>query len=140
MTTDLVSYASQHRYRLRNLHDGLPCPPARQRRPKGRRAAFAGREDRDLAVVCQLGYICAEGDGIGWVLLCPSKRGLGHRLTRLRRLPGVAVRQEADTEAAGTATIAALPGVLRVLRPYRRRSAPRGASANVMRVVRACRA
>ena len=32
---DLTGYAKKHRYRLRNLHDGGPVPPAICKPPKG---------------------------------------------------------------------------------------------------------
>lgn len=70
-----------------------------------------------MAIVCRLGYIHAEGDVLGWVLLCRSGKGLGIRLGRLEQIPGLAVKQVGDTEAAGTAPVEAIDAVLAVLEP-----------------------
>jgi hypothetical protein len=116
---DLLGYARKQRLRVRNLNDGLPVPPARRRRVPGHRPAYVGADDRDMAIISRLGYVHAEGDVLGWALLCKSGKGLGIRLGRLEKIPGVTPKQVGDTEAAGTAPIEAIAAVLDVLEPYR---------------------
>jgi len=116
---DLLTYAQKNHLRLRNLHDGMPVPPARRRHLAGFRPVYVGQHDRDMAITCRLGYVHAEGDVLGWVLLCRSGKGLGIRLGRLQKIPALAVKQEGDTEAAGTAPFEAIYAVLNVLEPYR---------------------
>jgi hypothetical protein len=115
----LLAYARDHRLRTRNLNDGLPVPPARRQRVRGHRPAYVGADDRDMAIVCRLGYVHEEENVLGWALLCKSGKGLGIRLERLEKVPGVTVKQLGDTEAAGTAPVEAIDAVLDVLEPYR---------------------
>ena len=80
---NLIDYAKQHRYRLRNLHDGHPCPPARAPRvgERGREVAFRADDDREMAIVGSRGYVTAEGDGLGFMLTFKS----GHGKTKVMR-------------------------------------------------------
>lgn len=136
MTFDLLGYARAHGLRVRNLHDGLPIPPARPKRVPGQRPAFGGEQGRDLAIVCRHGYVHAEGRQIGWVLLCGTARTCNFRLDQLRQVPGLVVQQEGDSEAAGVAPVAAVADVLAILEPYRRHSARTGRSAADMAAIR----
>ncbi len=136
MPSDLKTYARQHRYRVRNLHDGRPVPPVRPKRKADQPVAFIGPTERDDAIMCKRGYAHIEGDLIGWVLLARSARALGYRLGPMRRIMGVVVDQEGDAEAAGTAPVEALDAVLGVLEPYRRKPASVGGSAEQMDRVR----
>lgn len=140
MSFDLLAYARGRRYRTRNLHDGLPVPPARQRRTSSHRAAFGADVDRFDVIICRYGYVCSEGNRVGWALLCRSKRSLTMCLRAVQDGPGTVVKQLGDTEAAGDAPLEALESVLGVLEPYRRRPPSRGCSAEWMAEVRARRA
>ena len=61
---DLIEYADQHRYRVRNLHDGrdlhLLRVPVGQR---GQSDGYTSDSDRMDAIICQHGYVSDEGDG-----------------------------------------------------------------------------
>ena len=77
MAFEVVEFARERRYRVRNLHDGHPVPPARP--PKhGDQGNFSGYRadgERDDAIVCRRGYVTDEGDGrIGWFLYAPTTR------------------------------------------------------------------
>jgi hypothetical protein len=68
---DPLDYARQHRYRVRNLHDGGPVLPAR-RKSKPARTGYAGVEDRADAIVAHRGYLTAEDRGLGICLFFKS--------------------------------------------------------------------
>jgi hypothetical protein len=125
---DLLAYAAEHRFRMRNLHDGDPVPPLR--RPDGHGPSiYRGEEDRQDAIICRDGYVDYGGwgpDRIGFCVLCRSRRALTARL-RLLEQAGATVTQEGDTEAAGFAPLDRIGDVVEALRPYRRREAPAGA-------------
>ncbi len=55
MSLDLREYARRHRYRVRNLHDGHPAPPARapKRGQRGQQAFVGERMD---AIIGCFGY------------------------------------------------------------------------------------
>ena len=135
MSFDLLGHAQRHRYRVRNLHDGRPVPPVRQKRTPGRRAAFGGAGDRLGVIACRHGYVVAEGEGIGWVLLCRSKRSFTPRLEAIGAVTGVMVAQAGDSEAAGDAPATAVEELLSVLGAYRRRPPSQGRSAEAMRAL-----
>ncbi len=63
---DPLSFAREHRYRLRNLHDGRPIPPARRMKAKDEgpatQSGYVGREDRHDAIVGYELYLSNEGD------------------------------------------------------------------------------
>ena len=114
---NLIDYAKQHRYRLRNLHDGHPCPPARAPRvgERGREVAFRADDDREMAIVGSRGYVTAEDHGLGFMLAFKSKQG---KTLAMQRLAGTAVeiRQERDEELAGWAPVGCLDVLLTEIR------------------------
>ena len=113
----IKQFAREHGYRVRNLHDGFPVPPATRRRGRGAqrsRGYHADTENAHLAIVCKHGYV----DANGWTILCRSSRQLGHLLKRLVSMDYV-VQQEGDTEASGLIPVGLLAPVLRVLKPWR---------------------
>jgi hypothetical protein len=116
---ELLEYANAHRLRTRNLHDGGPVGPGELRRKRGVPPAYIGDGDRLDAIIGPFGYVTAEGNVLGWALLCRSGKGLGIRLERLEKVPGVIVTQVGDTEAAGICPFEAIDAVLDVLEPYR---------------------
>jgi len=133
---DLLTYARRHRYRLRNIHDGKPVPPARiQQAGRGRQASRSD-EDRCIVIACKDGYICDECDGLSWVLLCETKRSFNFRLRQLECIDGLMVKQEGDSEAAGAAPYDGIEAVIKVLEPYRRQPPRPGTSAEQMRKIR----
>ncbi len=58
----LVEYARQHRYRLRNLHDGEPVPPAPKQKSDDNGVGHVGASDRWDAIVGYDGYVADEGE------------------------------------------------------------------------------
>jgi hypothetical protein len=122
---DLIKYAEQHRYRVRNLHDGRPLHPLRVPvTGRGRSAGYVGDEDRLDAIIGRHGYVIDEGNGrIGWCLLTKAGWTKSMKLRRLEAL-GATVTQEGDTEAAGYASVDLIGPILEVLRPYRRARRP----------------
>jgi hypothetical protein len=129
MSFDLLTYADEHRYRVRNLHDGDPVPPTRRRCNGRRRAVYRGADDRDDAIICRDGYVPADDsseDRVGFCVLCRSSRALQAPLRVLQRL-GAVITQLGDSEAVGHAPVSQIGEVLKALRVYRRRETPVGA-------------
>jgi hypothetical protein len=119
MSIDLLAYARENRYRVRNLHDGHPAPPAK-RPPRGKRGqdAFGADDDRLDAIVGQFGYIVVEGAGLGWYSGEFKARPPHGRMTAIRAAGG-SVDQLGDFESAGTAPMSALLSLTRVIGVYR---------------------
>ena len=118
---DLQTYAREHGYRLRNLHDGGPVPPTR-RQPRATSAAHRGAADRHDAIIGRDGFVDFAGwpaDRVGWCAFCRSTRQLTHRLRALDAA-GAVVVQCGESEAAGHAPVDRLAEVLAILRPWRR--------------------
>ncbi len=133
MPFDVKQYAGEHRHRVRNLHDGRPVPSVCPKGKADQPVAFIGPTERDDVIMCKRGYVHAEGEAVGWVLMTRSARALGYRLGPMRQIPGVVVEQEGATEAAGTAPVEAAAEVLHVLRPYQRRSQSPAAAERLRR-------
>ena len=128
MSFDLLAYAAEHRYRVRNLHDGAPAPPTRRLRGH-RSVAYRSTDDRYDAIICRDGYVDYGRfglDRIGFCVLCRSRRALHARLQLLEQA-GATVTQEGDAEAAGYAPVTRIAEILVALRVYRRRETPAGA-------------
>jgi hypothetical protein len=121
MSLDLLAYAAQKRYRVRNLHDGRPLHPLRVPVTKrGRSAGYVGDEDRMDAIICRRGYVCSDGDGqVGWYLFARCAKGINRWLPQLVATGGTA-RQLGDCEVSGVAPAEQIDQILAVLRPYRR--------------------
>ncbi|UCC30080.1 MAG: hypothetical protein JSU86_18020 [Phycisphaerales bacterium] len=116
-----VKYARKHRYRVRNLHDGGPVPPARYMKPKGQTAAartgFVGKEDRCDAIVGCNGYIGDEGEPgrLGIYLQYRSARGVKRVHSRIQALGGT-VKQVGDAEVASSVPTEKIEEALRLIR------------------------
>jgi hypothetical protein len=126
MSFDLLAYAADHRYRVRNLHDGRRVPPAAPPKhgQRGRLTGYCGQHDRDDAIIGKYGYVTDDGDGrIGWCLLVHAGWSKTAKLRRLAAL-GATIKQEGDTEAAGDAPVEEIRAVLRVIKAYRTRKMP----------------
>lgn len=118
MSFDLREYARRHRYRVRNLHDGHPVPPAK-RPPRGQRGAdaFGADDDRMDAIVGRFGYIVIESDGLGWFLVANSRPPHG-KIATIREAGGQ-VNQLGDREAGGTAPTSAMKTLTKLIGVYR---------------------
>lgn len=119
MSFDLREYAERKRYQVRDLADGHLLLPLRHRLPP----KYPPSAQPEWAIIGRYGYATAEGNGFGWALLCPTRPSFNPRIKTLRAIPGLAVIQEGDTEAAGTAPAGVIESVLKVLGIHRRGSA-----------------
>lgn len=116
MSFDLIAHASEHRYRVRNLHDGHSVPPTRKRGER-RTMGFVG--ERHDVITCYDGYVDVLGPGkIGWCVLVQTRRQLTARLAKLETI-GVEITLKGDIEAAGWAPEDRIADVLAALRPHR---------------------
>ena len=111
---DLIEYARKHRYRVRNIHDGGPVPPARRKR-KPTKPGHVGAYDRSDAIVGQRGYLTAEDGGLGICLFFKSGRGVALAKAEIKALDGQ-VTQEGDCELAAWLPIEKLDAALKVIR------------------------
>ena len=111
---DLMAYARKHRYRLRNLRDRGPVPPAR-RKTKPTKMGYVGAEDRADAIVGLRGYLTAEDGGLGICLFFKSGRGVASAKAEITALDG-RVTQEGDCELAGWLPVRALDDALNLTR------------------------
>ena len=111
---DLLAYAHSHRYRLRNLHDGAPGPPAR-RKTKSTKTGYVGADDRSDAIVGHRGYVTAEDGGLGIFLFFKSGRGVACAKTEIAAHGG-RVTQEGDHELAAWLPIEKLDAALKLIR------------------------
>jgi len=112
---DLVEYAHRHRYRLRNLNDGGPCPPAIWKRPKSWPRCPKG--DEFWAIVGHDGYLADEGETgrLGIALFYESAKGVNRAKRKIQAMGGH-VPQEGDTELAGSVPLEALDEALKLIR------------------------
>lgn len=83
--------------------------------------ASGGGHAPEDAIVGRHGYMIADGDRLGWALLCGTKHMFNPRLHDIRAIPGVVVQQQGDTEAVGNAPIEAVGRLLDVLKVWRLR-------------------
>ena len=111
---DLIGYSRQNRFRIRNLHDGSPVPPAR-RRTKSTRTGCVAVVDRWDVIVGQRGYLTAEEGSLGICLFFKSGRGVSGAKSAIAALAGQ-VTQEGDCELTASLPIGALDGALKLIR------------------------
>ena len=100
---DLMECARKHRYRLRNLHDGHPVPPARLM-PKqriGERMGYIGESDRLDAIVGYCGALTDEGrQGLGVYLHYKTSKGVRIGIKKILEVGGT-IHQVGDFEVTG---------------------------------------
>ena len=81
MSFDLMAFAKQRRYRVRNLHDGHAVPPARP--PKhGKRGpvqGYLGADDRMDAILGKRGYVAMDGERLSVFASYRSRRAKDRR-------------------------------------------------------------
>ncbi len=112
---DLTGYAKKHRYRLRNLHDGNPVPPARPTRGRGRPTGYIGVEERMDAIVGRNGYVAMDGDELAVCLFYRSDRGVRRAAGRLEVI-GERIEQVGDTEVGGIVPVEQIDEVLKTIK------------------------
>ena len=97
---DLQSFATKHRYRLRNLHDGFPVQPVKLKKKVGTQAGYWG-DDRYDVIVGRNGYISQDGDKLSICLFYKSKHGVTVSKKRLMGIDAEIV-QVGETEISAT--------------------------------------
>jgi len=114
---DLVAYAREHRYRLRNLHDGGPVPPAIWKPPRGYRPVYVGEDDRCDAIVGRNGYVAFDGElgRLGICMFYRSGKGVNQARAKIQAMGGT-VALEGDTEIAGTIPVESIEEALKLIR------------------------
>ncbi len=112
---DLTGYAKKHRYRLRNLHDGGPVPPAKPVRGSGRPTAYVGAEDRMDAIVGYRGYVATDGNELSVCLFYGSAKGVNRAVSRLEAIGG-RIDQLGDTEVGAIVPAQQIDEVLKLIR------------------------
>ena len=121
LASNLVEYARKHRYRLRNLHDGGPVPPARYRKLKGKapvgQAGYIGQDDRHDAIVGYDGCIADEGEPgqLGICLFYKSGRGVKRAHARIQAMGGT-IKQVGDAELAGSVPVDRIQEALKLVK------------------------
>ena len=118
---DLAAYARKHRYRLRNLHDGGPVPPAR--RPAGHDGSvgYVGARDRWDVIVGYDGYVAMDGNGLSVFVSYRSGRGVKRAVGLLLAIGGQ-IEQIGDTEVGATVPVDCIEDVLKLIRVSKLRS------------------
>jgi hypothetical protein len=111
---DLIEYARRNRFRIRNLHDGSPVPPAR-RSGKSTKTGCIGPVDRWDVIVGQRGYLATENGGLSVFQFFNSARGVSGAKSAIEALDGQ-VTQEGDSELAASLPMGALDEALKLIR------------------------
>ena len=111
----LGAYAGENRYRLRNLHDGHPVPPAIRRGPSDRGRGYWGKDDRRDAIVGHDGYMAMEDGNLEILLFYGSSKGVNLALARLEAIGG-RVAQIGDTEVGATVPVSQIDEILKLIR------------------------
>ncbi len=92
----LLELAKSRRYRIRNLHDGFPVPPARR---VGRKGGSRGSEDRFDAVVGLRSYVFQDRNRLEFSIF-RTKKAAGYAIREARKFGGI-IAQDGDTEFGG---------------------------------------
>lgn len=114
-TLDLVAYAKKHRYRLRNLHDGDPVPPAKPPRGSGGPTGYIGATERMDAIVGSKGYVTMDGSELSVCLFHKNALGINRAIPMLQALDA-RIDQLGDTELGATVSAEHIDGALQLIR------------------------
>ena len=118
---NLMEWADNNNYQVRNLHDGYPVPPMKVGKRDGR-PGYAAPEDRMDVIIGQKGYVCYEVPGrIGWYFCGADGKERLEAERKLRKLSATTVWR-GDYEAGGDAPLSTIRAILRYIKAYRRRS------------------
>lgn len=112
---NLVAYAREHRYRLRNLHDGGPVPLAMPAAKGKDKPGYRGAVDRLDAMVGHNGYVTMDGDLLSVIVFHKSARGVNRALAKLEAT-GARIDQVGDTEIGATVDPSRIDEVLKLIR------------------------
>ena len=111
---DLIGYSRRNRFRIGNIHDGRPVPPARST-CKSKRIGYSGADDRLDVIVGQRGYVTTENDSLTIFVFFNSARGVTRANSTIATLAGQ-VTQEGDCELTASLPVAALDDALKLIR------------------------
>ena len=113
MSFDLMAYARQRRYRVRNLHDGHAVPPARAPRhgERGPVQGYVGADDRMDVITGKHGCVAMDGERLSVFASYRSRRAKTAGMAKLINA-GVTINQEGDTEVGGWAPVDRIEAVL----------------------------
>ncbi len=114
-TFDLVACAKKHRYRLRNLHDGNPVPPAKPPRGSGGPTGYIGATEGMDAIVGSKGYVAMDGAELSVCLFHKNALGISRAVPRLEAI-GARIDQVGDTEVGATVSVEHIDEVLHLIR------------------------
>lgn len=132
MTNDtLREYAKINRYRVRNLHDGGPVPPAQWKRPKDHVPAVHGSNaEAWWGIVGSRGYVAADVGGLSWMIWGGNRLAIDPRLARLAEA-GILPDQTGDREVGGRCRDDQAETVISEISPYRRAVAAHRTEAEI---------
>ena len=119
MKFDVLKFARKHGYRTRNLHDGYPVPPILTNKQKRRSKGYARPdESRHDTIMCVHGYIDRYSENrAGWFIFGCT---LTTKLKNIQTMGGI-ITQIGDKEAAGHISPDKLKGILKLLKPRKKR-------------------
>ena len=112
---DLAAYARMNRYRMRNLHDGRPVPPAIQKGPCDKTRGYWGQDDRCDAIVGHHGYVAMDGDTLSIFLFYKSAKGVNRALSQLEAMDA-RIDQEGDMEVCATVSVEQIEEALKLIK------------------------
>jgi hypothetical protein len=84
------------------------------------RQIFRSKDPGDYILRCHGGFLCQDGERIGYYWQTDSSRRLAARVRRIAKLPGSSVKQIGDLEFYGVFPVSALQSLLKVAKPYKR--------------------
>ena len=122
---DLAAYACEHRYRLRNLHDGRPVPPAIQKGPCDKTRGYWGQDDRCDAIVGHNGYVAMDEDRLSVFLFYKSAKGVKKALTQLEAMDAQ-IDQVGDMEVCATVPVEQIEEALKLIKVSKLRPTNKG--------------
>ncbi len=124
-TFELAAYAKKYRYRLRNLHDGGPVPPAKPARGAGGPTGYIGATERMDAIVGSKGYVTMDGNELSVCLFHKNALGINRAVPRLEAI-GARIDQIGDTELGATFSVEHIDEVLQLIKASRLRPPNQG--------------
>ena len=117
---DLIAYARKHRYRIRNLHDGGPVPPAMPSKGLRRSIGYTSELDRWDAIVGRQGYVGMDGNRLTVCLFYRSSQGVAVATASLQAMGG-RIEQVGDTEVSAMVLPERIEEVLKLIKVSKRR-------------------